>query len=106
MGLSFEVCNVFLGQLAWKWQVIKVQSPKKYMEKMDFTSLTGYNLNFPINFGHAATQFLADMPTWVCLTAKTVQKIQIMACETSKMHCLQNLFFGLQTSMTCHFLAS
>ena len=74
---------------------------------MDFTSLTGYNLNFPINFGHAATQFLADMPTWVCLTAKTVQKKnQILACETSKMHCLQNLFFGLQTFMTRHFLAN
>ena len=73
---------------------------------MDFTSLTSYNLNFPINFGHAATQFLAEMPTWVCLTAKTVQKIQVMACETSKMHCLQNLFFGLQTLMTRHFLAS
>ena len=101
MGLSFEVCNNFPGQLAWKWQVIKVQSPKKYMEKMDFTSLTCYNLSFPINFGHAATQFLADMPTWVCLTAK----ILIMACETSKMHCLQNLFFGLQTLMTHHFLA-
>ena len=70
---------------------------------MDFT---GYNLNFPINFGHAATQFLADMPTWVCLTAKTVQKIQIMACETSKMHCLQNLFFGLQTLMNHYFYAS
>ena len=106
MGLFFEVCNVFLGQLAWKWQVIKVQSPKKYMEKMDFTSLTGYNLNFPINFGHAATQFLAVMPTWVFLTAKIVQKIQIMACETSKMHCLQNLFFEPQTLITRHFLAS
>ena len=34
------------------------------MENMDFNSLTGYDLNFPINFGHAATQFLADMPTW------------------------------------------
>ena len=81
------------------------------MEKMDSTSLTGYDLNFPINFGHAATQFLATqflagMPTWVYLTAKTVQKIQIMACETSKMNCLQNLFFGLQTLMTCYFLAS
>ena len=54
---------------------------------MDFTSLTSYNLNFPINFGHAATQFLAEMPTWVCLTAKTVQKIQIKGCGTSKMHC-------------------
>ena len=32
-------------------------SKKKCMEKMDFTSLTGYNLNFPINFGHAATYF-------------------------------------------------
>ena len=106
MGLSFEVCNIFRGQLAWKWQVIKVQSPKKCMEKMDFTSLTGYNLNFPINFGHAATQFLADLPTLACLTAKTVQKIQIMACETSKMHCLQNLFLRLQTLMTRHFLAS
>ena len=73
---------------------------------MDFTSLTCCNLNFPINFGHAATQFLADMPTWMCLTAKTVQKIQIMAYETSKMHCLQNLFFGLQTLMTRHFLAN
>ena len=31
------------------------------MEKMDFTSLTGYNLNFPINFGHAATQLLANL---------------------------------------------
>ena len=82
------------------------QSSKKYMEKMDFTSLTCYNLNFPINFGHAATQFLADMPTWACFTAQTVQKIQIMACETSKMHCLQKLFLGLQTLMTRHFLAS
>ena len=45
------------------------------MEKIDFTSLTCYNLDFPINFGHAATQFLADMLTWVCLKAKTVQKI-------------------------------
>ena len=60
MGLSFEACNIFLGQLAWKWQVFKVQ---KNMENMDFTSLTGYNLNFSINFGQAATQFLADMPT-------------------------------------------
>ena len=92
--------------MAWKWQVIKVQSPKNSLEKMDFTSLTGYNLNFPIHFGHAATQFIADMPSWACLTAQTVQKIQIMACETSKMHCLQNLFFGLQTLMTRHFLAS
>ena len=83
MGLDFEVCNVFLDQLAWKWQVIKVQSPKKMYGKD----------------GH-------EMPTWVCLAAKTVQNIQIMACETSKMHCLQNLFFGLQTFMTHHFLAS
>ena len=57
---------------------------------MNFTGLKAYDLNFLINFGHTATQFLADMPTWVCLTAKTVQKIQIMACETSKMHCFQN----------------
>ena len=41
---------------------------------MDFTSLTGYNLNFPINFGHAATQSLTEMPKWMCFTAKTVQK--------------------------------
>ena len=54
------------------------KSEKIYMEKMDFTSLKDYNLNFLINFGHAATQFLGDVPTWVCLTAKTVQKIQIM----------------------------
>ena len=33
------------------------------MKKMDFTSLKGYDLNFQINFGYAATQFLADMPT-------------------------------------------
>ena len=44
------------------------------MEKMDFTDFTDYNLNFPINFGHAVTQFLADMPTWMSLAAKTVQK--------------------------------
>ena len=106
MGLFSEVCNVFLGQLAWKWQVIKFQSPKKYIEKTDFTSLTGDNLTFPINFGHAAIQFLANMPIWACLTAQTVQKIQILACETTKMHCLQNLFLGLQTLMTRHFLAS
>ena len=73
---------------------------------MDFTSPKGYNLNFSINFRYAATQFLTDIPTWVCLRAKTVQKIQIMACETSKMHCLQNLFLRLQTLMTRHFLAS
>ena len=49
--------------MAQKWQVIKVQILKEYMEKMDFTSLTGYDLNFLINFGHATTQLLADMPT-------------------------------------------
>ena len=73
---------------------------------MNFTSLKGYNLNFLINFGQVATQSLADILTGVCLIAKTGQKIQIMACETSKMHCLQNLVFGLQTLMTYHFLAS
>ena len=73
---------------------------------MDFTIFTGYNLNFPTNFWHAAIQFLADMPTWVCLAAKTVQKIQTMAYESSKMHCLQNLFFEPQTLMNGHFLAS
>ena len=106
MGLPFMLCNVLLGQLALIWQVIKIQSKKKYTGKINFTSLTGCDLNFPINFGHAGTQFLADMPTWVCLTAHTVLKVQIMACETNKMHCLQNLFFGLQTLMTRHFLAS
>ena len=84
MGLPFMLCNVLLGQLALIWQVIKIQSKKKYTGKINFTSLTGCDLNFPINFGHAASQFL---------TAKTVQKIQIVACETNKMHCLQTLFF-------------
>ena len=73
---------------------------------MNFTSLKAYNLNFLINFGHTATQFLTDIPTGVCLIAKIGQKIQIMALETSKICCFQNLVFVLQTMMTCHFLAS
>ena len=52
----FEVYNSFLGQLAQKWRLVKVLSPKqKYLEKVHFTSLTDYNLIFFANFGLAAT---------------------------------------------------
>ena len=53
------------------------QSLKKGREKVHFTSPKGYNLNFSINFRYAATQFLTDIPTWVCLRAKTVQKFKL-----------------------------
>ena len=36
LGLSVEVNIVFLGQLAWKWQHIKVQSPKKIYGNDEF----------------------------------------------------------------------
>ena len=57
--LSFEVYNSFLGQLAKKWGVIKVWSPKqKCLEKVHFTSLAGYNLNFFANFELTPSWFL------------------------------------------------
>ena len=57
--LSFEVYNFFLGQLAKKWGVIKVWSPKqKCLEKVHFTSLAGYNLNFFANFELKPSWFL------------------------------------------------
>ena len=65
----------------------KVQ--KIYMEKMNFTSLKACNLNFMINFGHVATQFLTNMPIWACLIAKTGKKFKLwpvrqVKCTVSK----------------------
>ena len=49
--LSFEVYTSFLGQLAQKWGVVKVESPKQeYLKKVHFTSLTGNDLNLPTIF--------------------------------------------------------
>ena len=65
--LSFEVYNSFLGQLAYKWGVIKFQSPKqKCLEKVHLTSLTGYTLNFLTNFGLTTAWFLAKTPICLC----------------------------------------
>ena len=39
-GLSFEVYNSFLPQLAWNWQTVKVGSPKKCLNYDDYCSKT------------------------------------------------------------------
>ena len=73
------------------------------MEKMDFTSLTGYNLNFPINFGHAATQFLADMPIWVCLTAKTALQIFIVTLLCKSIKSIEVIYNLVIKNFVCKF---
>ena len=49
--LSFEIYKSSQGQLASKWGVIEVWSPKqKSMEKVQFTSHMGNDLYFPTSF--------------------------------------------------------
>ena len=95
--LSFEVYNFFLGQLAKIWGVIKVWSPKqKCLEKVHFTSLAGYNLNCFANFELTPFDFCTETPTCVCFDScdsRKWQKIQIIACETSKIHLFQTFLF-------------
>ena len=72
------------------------KSKQKCMEQVHFTSLIGYNLNFPANFGLAAAWFLAEAAMWSALTAaspKNGRNTQMIACETSKMDPLQTFLF-------------
>ena len=95
--LSFEVYNSFLGQLAQKWGVIKVQRLKqKCLEKVHFTSLKDYNLTFLLILDLQLLDFQLKHQHGCALTAaspKNGGKIQIISHETSKMHLLQASLF-------------
>ena len=95
--LSFEVYNFLLGQLAYKWEVIKVWSSKqKSLKKVYFTSLTGNNLNFSAIFWTCSCQstpMLVFQLKIKQLQVKIGKKNQIITCPTTKMHLLQTFLF-------------
>ena len=72
-------------------------------EKVRFTGLRGYGLNYPNNFGVAVAWFLAEPPKWVCFDSCKSKKAGKFKSLVVEYIFPQTFVFGPQTLMTPHF---
>ena len=108
--LSFEVYISFLGQLVYKWQVVKVGPKKGKVCKRCILPISQATIRISWLFlDLQLLYFWLPHPHGWALTAagpKNSGKIQIITFELSKMHLFQTFLFAVLNLTTCHFKTS